>query len=89
MKDRQTHRAVKNILHNELGITSEKVESLITDYINKRLDDKIGDYLESNTFKYKVSTLVEKQITPLVRYAVSRELSQVTIVVKTTKADDS
>lgn len=88
MKDRQTQRAVKNILHNELGITNEKVESLITDYINKRLDDKIGDYLESNTFKYKVDRLVEKQITPLVRYAVSRELAQVTIVVKTTKSDE-
>ena len=42
MKDRQTQRAVKNILHNELGITSEKVETLITEYIDKRFDDKMN-----------------------------------------------
>lgn len=83
MKDRQTQRAVKNILHNELGITNEKVESLITEYINKRLDDKIEQYLNSNSFAYKISTLVEKQMSPMVRYAVSRELSGVTILVKT------
>ena len=54
MKDRQTQRAVKNILHNELGITSEKVETLITEYIDKKLNDKMDRFMNSRSFEYAV-----------------------------------
>jgi len=88
MKNRETQRAVKNILHNELGITNEKVELLITDYIDKRLNSKIDQYLNSNQFQCKVNNIVENKISPLVRYAVSRELASVTVIVKTNKAEE-
>lgn len=66
MKDRSTQRAVKNILHNELGITNEKVEQLITDYINTRLDKKFDDFLRSNACDYMINKRVDALIKPII-----------------------
>lgn len=79
MKDRQTQRAVKNILHNELGVTNEKVETLITEYINKRLDDRIETFLNSNRFEYLLNKRIDDQIRPAVRENLKNQLAGINI----------
>lgn len=75
MKDRKTQRAVKNILHNELGITSEKVETLITDYIDEKFDRKVDQFLSSRQFENMVNTRIKEAIAPTVREFVSRKMA--------------
>ena len=79
MKDRQTQRAVKNILHNELGITSEKVETLITEYIDKKLNDKMDRFMNSRTFEYAVEKRIKEQIQPIVRETLKGQLAGINI----------
>ena len=79
MKDRQTQRAVKNILHNELGITSEKVESLITEYIDKKFNDKVDRFMNSNQFDYMVSKEIQRQIEPIIRQTLKGQLTGINI----------
>ena len=79
MKDRQTQRAVKNILHNELGITSEKVETLITDYINKKFDDRVERFMNSTQFTNMVNNRIKEQIQPIVRETLKGQLAGINI----------
>lgn len=79
MKDRKTQRAVKNILHNELGITSEKVEILITDYINKRFDEKVQKFFDSNRFEFLLNKRIDDQIRPIVRDTLRNQLAGINI----------
>lgn len=85
MKDRQTQRAVKNILHNELGITSEKVETLITDYINKKFDDKVQRFFDSSRFEYLLNKRIDEQIKPIVRENLKNQLAGININVSLNK----
>lgn len=82
MKDRKTHRAVKNILHNELGVTSEKVESLIVDFINKKAEKKLEDFMSSGRFEYMVNRQVEKASVPIVRKSLENQLAGIKINVE-------
>lgn len=77
--DKQTQKTVKNILHNELGITSEKVEILITDYINKKLNERIETFLGSNQFTHMVNKRIEDQIYPLIRTNLRDQLAGISI----------
>ena len=85
MKDRKTQRAVKNILHNELGITSEKVETLITDYINKKFDDKVQRFFDSSRFEYLLNKRIDEQIKPIVRENLKNQLAGININVSLNK----
>ena len=87
MKDRQTRRVVKNILHNELGVTSEKVELLITDYINKKFDDKVQRFLDSSRFEYLLNKRIDEQIKPIVRENLRNQLSGININVSLNNKD--
>lgn len=85
MKDRQTQRAVKNILHNELGITNEKVEQLITDYVDKKMEQKLDAFMNSRHFEYLVEKRIEKTMTPLVTSTLRPLLNSLSVKVNMTK----
>lgn len=70
MKDRKTHRAVKNIIHNELGITEEKLNQLVNEYVDKKLNKRIEDFLESSYFSYIVGDKINKQLDPAIKEVV-------------------
>lgn len=79
MKNRETQRAVKNILHNELGITSEKVEKLITDYIDKKFNERLDQFMNSKTFEYKVQERINSSLGPIVREAMAGQLRNISV----------
>lgn len=86
MKDRQTQRAVKNILHNELGITNEKVEQLITDYINNKFDKKVTDFINSTWFESMVNRRLDQALIPFVRENLKHQLAGISINVTIPKS---
>jgi len=82
MKNRETSRAVRNILHNELGVTSEKVNDLIVEYINKKFNEKVETFLNSRRFEYMVNEKINKQISPIVREHLRHQLACININVE-------
>lgn len=82
MKHGETHKAVKNILHNELGVTNEKIENLISEYIDKKFNKRVDDFLNSRSFEYLVERKVKDAVLPMVQYALKTQLSNLSVVVK-------
>jgi hypothetical protein len=79
MKDRKTQRAVKNVLHNELGITKDKVDSLMNDYIDKKFDSKMEILMNTLYFDSKVAAIIKKQMLPIVERVLDNQLRDVNI----------
>lgn len=79
MKDRKTQRAVKNILHNELGITKEKVESLITEYVGKKFDNRLEILMNTLYFENRITSIIQKQTQPIVRDTLKNQLAGINI----------
>lgn len=77
--DHKTHKAVKNILHNELGVTNEAVIKLITDFINHKAKKQFDDFMKTNAFEYMVNKHIENAIKPMVSGMLQRKLSGITI----------
>lgn len=73
--DYDTRRYVKNVLHNELGVTSEKVEKMMCDYIDKKLEAKFDDFMNSSTFGSKVNRYISNNLKPFISEAVKKEFS--------------
>lgn len=71
MKDKRVYKTVKNIIHNDLGLTKDEVTALIDDYVNKHVELKIKEYKNSREFEALVhktiKELVEKEIMTSVR----------------------
>ena len=86
MKDRQTQRAVRNILHNELGVTSEKVEQIIVDFIDNKANKIFQDYINSTRFEHQVKKHLEQIVTPIVKHELRPMMNGITIQVNMTKS---
>ena len=59
------YKAIKNFLHNELGISKKVALDLIEDFIQREVERRLNEYFCSNTFKSKVEILVNKTILPI------------------------
>lgn len=79
MKDRKTQRAVKNVLHNELGITKDKVDSLMNEYIDKKFDSKMEILMNTLYFDSKATAIIKKQMLPIVERVLDNQLRDIKI----------
>lgn len=79
MKDRATQRAVRNVIHNELGVSKENIEKIMTDYIDKKIGKKIDNFLDSYSFSIMVNQKIREAIKPTVNEILRNQLNDIKI----------
>lgn len=84
MKDRATQRAVRNVIHNELGVSKENIEKIMTDYIDKKIGKKIDKFLDSNSFTNMVNQKIRETAKPIAIEILRNQLNDIKIDVSIT-----
>ena len=82
MSKSKEHRAIKNILHNEFGITKAYTEKLLIQHVERIAEKKFADYMKTNAFDSLINSKVQAIITPIIKEIVNQKMKWGTIEVK-------
>lgn len=69
------YKAIKNFLHNELGISKKVVLDLIEDFIQKEVERRLDVYFYSNAFESKAKRLVNEAINPIAQKEIKSRIN--------------
>lgn len=69
------YKAIKNFLHNELGISRKVALDLIEDFIQKEVERRLDVYFYSSAFESKVERLVNKAIIPIAQNEIKTRIN--------------
>ena len=74
MAKSKEHRAIKNILHNELGITKIETEKLLIEHVERVAEKKLADYMKTNAFDSLINSRVKAIVTPIIQEIVKQKM---------------
>lgn len=69
------YKAIKNFLHNELGVSKKVALDLIEDFIQKEVERRLDNYFYSKEFDFKVERLVNKAIIPIAQKEIKSRIN--------------
>jgi predicted flavoprotein YhiN len=69
------YKAIKNFIHNELGISKQVVVDLTTEFIEKQVSEGIERYLNSKSFENTLNRRIDSRIVPVIEKEIRSKIS--------------